>query len=393
MYLPAQGSPRAGRYLCPPPGRKNIIATRCFQEFPGESIPMPNSPATVAPLRAVLPNCSLPAAPRAPPVPPSATLPHLLWKTLPAFPWDFIILPKLCHPRESGTVPSPHGAAAGGFPLSRSLSFTFPGHAAPPGAGSLPPRLHRFPRSPAHGTARREMLGRCFQPAQPTGRRPASRGQGGASTAMFSPTAGGQRAGKVALSLPTSLSSAATELISAWHLERQSCPHRGHPVSLCYYFGYLCHNFFPTKRLRKSKNCCPACRSPRWPWGRAAGCWLCRRPQARAKLRPLPQKQGRPSLLLPTAGAHVGWGTPRDSHHTEGCTAPRYRCHPCGLPTLNIKSSVLRVYMIYIQFTQRRADIQHIFSILYKDISETCWQGLTDPCPSICPALPSALCL
>lgn len=158
-YLPAQGSPRAGQCPCPAPGRRSITAPPCFQEFPAESIPVPKSPATVAPLRAVLPNRSLPAAPRAPPVPPSATLPHLLWKTLPAFPWDFIILPKLCHPRESGTVPSPRAAAAGGFPLSRSLSFTFPGHAASPGVGSLPPRLHRFPRSPAHSTARREMLG------------------------------------------------------------------------------------------------------------------------------------------------------------------------------------------------------------------------------------------
>lgn len=48
---------------------------------------------------------------------------------------------------------------------------------------------------------------------------------------------------------------------------------------------------------------------------------------------------------------------------------------------LNVKSSVLLVYMIYIWFTQRRAAIQHIFSILYKDVSETCWQGLTERPP------------
>lgn len=145
---------------------------------------------------------------------------------------------------------------------------------------------------------------------------------------MFSPTAGGQRAGKVALSLPTSLSSAATELISAWHLERQGCPAPQEPSVPLLLFWLSPSQLFSHKAAAEEQKSCPPCCSPRWPWGRAAGCWLCCCPQARAKLRPLPQKQGRPSLLLPTAGAHVGWGTPRDSRHTEGCTVPRYRCHP-----------------------------------------------------------------
>lgn len=161
---------------------------------------------------------------------------------------------------------------------------------------------------------------------------------------MFSPTAGGQRAGKVALSLPTSLSSAATELISAWHLERQSCPAPQAPSVPLLLFWLSPSQLFSHKAAAEEQKSCPPCRSPRWPWGRAAGCWLCCCPQARAKLRPLPQKQGRPSLLLPAWGG----GRPGTAGTRRGAQCRGTDAILCGLPMLNIKSSVLHVYMIYI---------------------------------------------
>lgn len=150
--LTCPGIPASRAMAVALPGRSgSLTAAQRLQAFPGGSIPLANSPAMVTPASQFC--CTLPSLLRlVHPLSPRPRCRSRYGKPSPAFPGtssSSLVF----------AVPSPRGAAAGGFPLSRSLSFAFPGHAAPPGAGSLPPRLHHFPLSPAHATAVREMLG------------------------------------------------------------------------------------------------------------------------------------------------------------------------------------------------------------------------------------------
>lgn len=166
---------------------------------------------------------------------------------------------------------------------------------------------------------------RCFRPARPTGWQPASHGRGGASAAIFSPAAGGQRAGKVALSLPTSLSSAVPELISAWHLERWSCPALRVPGVLLLLFWLSPSQLFPTKQLRKSRRAAlPAARHAGPGDGRQAAGFatVLRHVQ---NYCPCP-KRGAACLCCCPLWVPTG-GMPRGSRHPEGCTVPGHRCH------------------------------------------------------------------
>lgn len=91
--------------------------------------------------------------------PPSATLLHLLRETLSAFPGISSSSPIFAVPVNLAPCPLPAvpRQARSRFPAA------FPRHAAPPGAGSHPPRLLRFPPSPPRATAAREMLGASGQ--------------------------------------------------------------------------------------------------------------------------------------------------------------------------------------------------------------------------------------
>jgi len=154
------GVPESWAVPVPPPGRRSAAAAPGF--FPGKSTAVPKSPAAVTPLPAV------------PPLP---------WETLPAS-LDFTVLPDLRHPRDSRTVPSPRGAAAGAFPLSHSPRFAFRSTQLCWGPA---PFLH----SPdASRSARHTGDARCCRPAWPTGRRPASPGRGGARLCLALPPAG-----------------------------------------------------------------------------------------------------------------------------------------------------------------------------------------------------------
>lgn len=165
---------------------------------------------------------------------------------------------------------------------------------------------------------------------------------------MFSPATGGQRAGKVALSLPTSLSSAVPELISAWHLERRSCPAPRAPSVLLLLFWLSSSQLFPTKQLRKSRRAALPATCHAGPGdGRQGFATILGHMQ---NYCPCP-KSGATRLCCCPLWVHA-WRVPRGSPEAAG-TQRGARCRgtdatQCRLPTLNIKYSVLRICMIYV---------------------------------------------
>lgn len=170
---------------------------------------------------------------------------------------------------------------------------------------------------------------------------------------MFSPAAGGQRAGKVALSLPASLSSAVPGLISAWHLEQRSCPApRAPSVLLLLFWLSPSQLFFPHKAGAvicradgEEELHLPAARHAGPGDGRQAAGFatVFRHVQ---NYCPCP-KSGAAPLCCSPLRVHMG-GTPRGSRHTRGAQCWGGNAVQYGLPTLNSESSVLRIYMFYI---------------------------------------------
>lgn len=131
--------------------------------------------------------------------------------------------------------------------------------------------------------------------------RPRSLSAAAAHTAMPGPSAAGsgarrssarQRAGKAALSLPTSLSSAAPELISARHLELPRATSTQRPFVLILVLSVT--TSFPTAPPSP----------PPSTLALGTGCWRGHRPPAWPKRRLVPQNRGHPS-------AAARWGRAR----------------------------------------------------------------------------------
>lgn len=187
-----------------PPGRKSLTVTPCFKHPLVKAFPWQTA------LRRSLPSLQC-----------SRTLPSLLHLLHPLSPLGHAAAPAMgnpsCLPGISSsslivaTPADPSLSPLPGVPQRADSRFPAARASLSPagrGAGCLPPCLGRSvgaQHTPWPGRRRSELpAGRDSEP-----------------WAMFSPAAARREA---PLSLPTSLSSAVPGLISAWHLERRSCP-------------------------------------------------------------------------------------------------------------------------------------------------------------------------